>query len=56
MILMRLISTSSSLSTLGAPMQFLTIARDQMVAMHSSAKNRPRNRGLNQAQLLPIQG
>jgi hypothetical protein len=37
-------------------MQFLTIARDRMTAMVGSATNRPRNRGLNQAQLLAIQG
>jgi hypothetical protein len=46
----------ASRSTLGAPMQFLTIARDRMTAMVGSATNRPRNRGLNQAQLLAIQG
>ena len=39
-----------------APMPFLTIARDQMAAVDSSAKSHPRNRGLNQAQLSPIQG
>ena len=39
-------------STLEAPTQFLTIARDQMAAMDSSAKSRPRNPGLHQAQLL----
>ena len=48
-------STLLNLSNLEAPTQFLTIARDRMVAMHS-AESRSRNPGLNQAQLLPIQG
>jgi hypothetical protein len=50
------ISTQLSLWTREAPTQFLTIARDQMAVMDGSAKNRPRNPGLSQAQLLLIQG
>jgi hypothetical protein len=38
MISMLRISTSLSLSTLEAPTQFLTIARDRTTAMVSSAK------------------
>jgi hypothetical protein len=49
MISMLRIPTSLNLTTLEAPTQFLTIARDQMAAMDSSAKNRPRNPGLSQA-------
>jgi hypothetical protein len=49
-------STSLSLSALDAPTRFLTIAHDQMTAMDSSAKSRPRNPRLSQAQPLPIQG
>jgi hypothetical protein len=56
MILTLRTSTSLSRSTLEAPTQLLTIARDQMAAMDSSAKGRPRNPELNQAKLLPIQG
>src|SRR5262249_17091614 len=47
-------STSPSLSILKTLALLLTIARDRMAAMDSSAKNRPQNPGLNQAQLLPI--
>ena len=49
-----LISTSPNRSTLEAPMQFLTIARDRMAAMGNSAKSRQQNPRLNQAQLFPI--